>query len=280
MISAIYEVAYTIYHKYNKVDALEEYRSKLEPYIYMYLLENYGPMLQEHWKTYQPPLKSKNVFVIIERRAHPNFRFILQNIAWAAPDMAVYIFCSDENKPFLEAILSDKIAYYTIVEVFKGNPSCEEGKRDYNNLLTNYSFYESIASQGAKYMMTVQMDNIFRKKLPQSMFVGDYWGNPWFWEKEAAGGGGATMRRLEYMIKLCKEHRPNLEIPINGAEDSWISEKTVTYPSLEFRESFLMESVPAINPYVLHQFWTFANPYIELKKEAFIKYWTHLLTIT
>jgi len=39
----------------------------------------------------------------------------------------------------------------------------------YNNLLTDYVFYQAIH---AKYMMTVQMDNIFRKQLPQTIFVG------------------------------------------------------------------------------------------------------------
>lgn len=275
-ITAMYEVAHNIFHKYNGLEALNEYRLQLEPFIYMYLTEKYGPMLLDHWKTYAPPKESDYAFVIVERRSHPNFRFILQNIAWAAPYMSVYIFCSDENKPYIHALLDNKVQCYNIIEVFKGNPSRDKGVQDYNRLLTNYTFYESIK---AKYMVTVQMDNIFRRKLPYSIFVDDYWGNPWFWLKYAAGGGGCTVRRIEYMIQLCKDHRPNLNEPFNVNEDSWISEKTLDYPDIDFRTEFCMESIPAKNPYVLHQFWTFSNPYIELPPEIFMRYWTKLLTI-
>jgi hypothetical protein len=164
-------------------------------------------MLQEHWESYRPPLTSEHAFVIVERRAHPNFRFILQNMAWAAPHMAVYLFCSDENLDFIEAILGDKINSFHIIEAFQGDVSREEGKIGYNDVMTDYRFYESISS---RYILTIQMDNIIRRKIPASMFTGDYWGNPWAWRTHAAGGGGATVRRVAAMIELCKTpSRPN-----------------------------------------------------------------------
>ena len=173
-MEAIYELVKSIAKKgYDKNKEFDVQRNVLEPYIYHYLIEKYGPMLETHWATYFPPLKSDNVFVIVERRPHPNFKFIIQNIAWAAPHMAVYIFCSDENRKFINAVLGDKAAHFTIIEIFKGDVSPEEGKIQYNNLLTNYQFYESIP---ATYMLTVQMDTVFRKKLPNSLFTGDYWG--------------------------------------------------------------------------------------------------------
>jgi len=242
----------------------------------MYLLQTYGQMLDAHWANYYPPKQSDYAFVIVERRVHPNFRFILQNIAWAAPYMSVYIFCSDENKAFIHALLGDKRDHYTIIETFVGDVPRTQAIQDYNNLLTDYVFYQAIH---AKYMMTVQMDNIFRKQLPQTIFVGDYWGNPWFWKKDAAGGGGASIRRVAYMIELCKTHRPNPGEPVNSNEDSWISEKTVNFPDIDFRTEFSMESAPAQDPYVLHQFWTFSNPYIELGKDIFLRYWAQILTI-
>ena len=277
MIPVMYEVASSIYHNYSKKEALHTYRTQLEPYVYMYLIQNHGKMLEDHWANYYPPKQSDYAFVIVERRQHPNFRFILQNIAWAAPYMSVYIFCSDVNKSFIRALLGDKINHFNVIETFTGNPARDEAIKDYNNLLTDYVFYEAI---DAKYIITVQMDNIFRRKIPDSIFVGDYWGNPWFWEKTHAGGGGASIRRVSYMIDLCKKHRPTPSIPVGENEDSWISEKTVNYPDIDTRTEFSMESVPAKDPYILHQFWTFTNPYIELGPQIFIRYWTHLLTIS
>ena len=280
-MEAIYElVQLIIKQEYDPATELDVQRTVLEPYIYHYLIEKYGPMLEAHWMFYIPPAKSDNVFVIVERRPHPNFKFIIQNIAWAAPHMAVYIFCSDENHAFINAVLGDKAPYFTIIEIFKGSVSPEEGKTQYNNLLTNYQFYESIP---ANYMITVQMDTIFRKKLPNSLFTGDYWGAPWAWQVEAAGGGGATIRRIAAMSALCRQFRPDISIPIDGVEDFWISSKLPesSYPDLEFRKNHILESVPAADPCILHQFWTFSKDHSKIiTRDQFIWFYTMLLTFT
>lgn len=276
MLSAAYEVAKIESKKHDHTARLDVYRNVLEPYFYSHLTEHYGKMLQEHWESYRPPLTSEHAFVIVERRAHPNFRFILQNMAWAAPHMAVYLFCSDENLAFIEAILGDKINSFHIIEAFQGNVSREEGKIGYNDVMTDYRFYESISSS---YILTIQMDNIIRRKIPASMFVGDYWGNPWAWRTHAAGGGGATVRRVAAMIELCKKHRPDPTIDVPPLEDAWIAERTDSFPDFEFRRAHLMESIPANDPVILHQFWTFTDAYIVTPRDNVVKYWTHLLTL-
>ena len=277
MLAAAYEVAKIERKKHEPNARLDVYRNILEPYFYYHLVENYGTMLQEHWTSYRPPRESENAFVIVERRAHPNFRFVLQNMAWAAPHMAVYLFCSDENRAFIESILGDKADCFHIIEVFTGDVSREEGKSGYNHIMTDYHFYESIS---AKYILTIQMDNIIRRKIPDSMFVGDYWGNPWAWRSAAAGGGGATVRCVDAMIKLCRRHRPDPSIHIPELEDSWIAERTVSFPSFEFRREHLMESVPTENPVILHQFWTFTDAYLIMPRNDVVSYWTQLLTLT
>ena len=277
MLAAAYEVAKIESKKHEPAARLDMYRNTLEPYFYSYLVENYGKMLQDHWETYRPPLESEHAFVIVERRAHPNFRFVLQNMAWAAPHMAVYIFCSDENLDFIAAILGDKGDSFHIIKAFSGDVSREEGKNGYNHIMTDYRFYESIS---ATYLLTIQMDNIIRRKIPSSMFVGDYWGNPWAWRAHAAGGGGATVRRVAAMIDLCKKHRPDPTIDIPPLEDAWVAERTVSFPDFPFRRAHLMESVPAENPVILHQFWTFADAYLAEPRDQVVQYWTHLLTLT
>lgn len=277
MLSAAYEVAKIESKKHDHMARLDIYRNVLEPYFYSHLVENYGKMLQEHWESYRPPLNSEHAFVIVERRAHPNFRFILQNMAWAAPHMSVYLFCSDENLAFIEAILGDKINSFHIIEAFQGDVSREEGKIGYNDVMTDYRFYESISST---YILTIQMDNIIRRKIPASMFTGDYWGNPWAWRSHAAGGGGATVRRVAAMIELCKKHRPDPTINVPPLEDAWIAERTNSFPDFSFRRSHLMESIPTEDPVILHQFWTFTDAYVIMPREEVIKYWTQLLTLS
>ena len=277
LLYAIYEVIQIEKKKTpNTGEILDKLRNALEPYIYFYLIEKHGIMLQTFWESYRPPWKSDNVFVIAERRAHPNFRFILQNIAWAGPDMAVYIYCSDENQAFIEAILGDKRDYYHIIPVFSGNPTREEGKQAYNTLLTDYRFYQTIQ---AKYMLTVQLDNIIRKRIDPAMFTGDYWGNPWSWDSGAAGGGGATVRNINAMIELCRVHRSEPNEPFNETEDKWLSDRVTNYPDESFRSNHLMESIFVEDPHILHQFWTFGNDYLVLPREVFVEYWKKLLTI-
>jgi len=277
LLHAIYEVIQIEKKKTPDTgELLDKLRNALEPYIYFYLIEKHGTMLQTFWESYRPPWQSDNAFVIAERRAHPNFRFILQNIAWAGPDMAVYIYCSDENQAFIEAILGDKRNCYHIIPVFSGNPTREDGKIAYNTLLTDYRFYQTIQ---AKYMLTVQLDNIIRKKIDPTMFTGEYWGNPWSWELGAAGGGGATVRNISAMIKLCHVHRVDPDTQFNDTEDKWISDRVTNYPDESFRSNHLMESVFVEDPYILHQFWTFGNDYLVLSREAFAECWRKLLTI-
>ena len=277
ILQSIYEIVLSESNKNHTRDVLLDInRTVLEPYVYQYLMELYGPMLRSHWETYIPPKKSDHVFVIVERRVHPNFRFILQNIAWAAPYMAVYIFCSNENQEFVEALLGSKKDHYHIIPVFTGNPSREEGKHVYNNLLTDYRFYQLI---DASYMLTVQMDNIFRKKIDPQMFIGEYWGNPWNWKQDAAGGGGATVRNISAMIRICTTYRNNPDMLFNEIEDDWLSNHVIDYPSLAFRSEHIMESTRVHDPHILHQFWTFLDSYLHLPRDGFIEFVQHLLTI-
>jgi hypothetical protein len=252
----------------------------LEPYIYNFLLVNYGPALDKFWQTYRPPKKADNAFCIVERRPHPNFWYILRNIAWAGPQMSVYIFCSDENEEFIRTLLGDKVECYNIIPFFKGNPSREQGIQDYNNFYTDYRNYEMI---DAKYIMTVQMDIFIRRKLEMEMFMTDYYGNPWAWNQEDPGGGGATVRRVAKMIEICKRWRPDPSISCPISEDGWINEKIKecgTWPNKIIRSTTFMETLLHENPYVVHQTWSFTDVLLKDGKDVFLGLWRMLLTFT
>jgi len=262
-------------------EQLDAIRQKLEPYIYHHLIETYSPILNAFWANYNPPKQAPYAYVIVERRPHPNFAFILKNMAIAAPHMSVYIFCSDENIEFIKILLGNKIANYNIIKAFSGTASRTQGKIDYNNLLTDANTYSQI---NAEYILTMQMDCIIRRKIPSTIFRGTYWGSPWGWKSHMPGGGGSTVRNVKQMIELCKKYRPDPKILLTETEDAWIAEKlafepAMSFPDLEFRRAHIMESMPADNPIVLHQFWTFVHQYQQVQADVFLKYWTHLLTL-
>ena len=254
-------------------ERLHAFRTELEPYIYHYLIEQYGLRLNAFWDSYTPPLKSDKAYVLVERRAHPNYPFLLKMMAWAAPHLSVYLVCSDENLEFIKMILGDKIEHFHIIVAYSGEVSRDQGRAEYNQLLTDASFYEQI---DAEYMVTMQMDVFLRRKLTDDLFCGDYWGAPWGWRQERAGGGGATIRRVRKMIEICNA---DSSTPCNDCEDSWIADRIQDFPSLDFRRAHIMESMYAEDPIIVHQFWTFLDSYDIQDQNRFTEALTRILTI-
>ena len=76
----------------NSPTMLSNLRNKLEPFVFNALEETYGRELTEFWKWYIPPKKAKRSYMLVEGRIHPNMWFVLRNMAWAGPEMAVYIY--------------------------------------------------------------------------------------------------------------------------------------------------------------------------------------------
>jgi len=271
----------------------QKIRAETEPLVFAHLQERYGKMLTDFWQTYLPPLKTPHAFVMCERRAHPNMWFILRNIAWAGPNMAVFIFCSSENYSAIKALLGNKANSFHLIQYFDGNPAeRKDAIREFNNFYTNYQVYEQIvALSGAEYIVTVQMDNYFRKRLVPQLFVGDYYGACWTWNFDLAGGGGLTMRRVQKMIEICKEHRPNvsIDVPDCAGEDYWIASKIQPdkFPDVLDRLGiFLERSVIVmmgdkkgfiIDPYAVHQTWAYC--YQEFSRDEYLFIWKELLTL-
>lgn len=266
-------------HRYQSNEMLISLRTDLEPFIYQYLSQKYGPALEEFWETYIPPKKSTIAFVILEPRIHPNFKFILQNIAWANPGASIYIFCSDLNYFFIESILGDKLDSFHVVQYIQDIKSKEEGYSFYNSTLIEKDIYTKI---DAEYMITVQMDTFFRRQFTNELCVGSYWGSPWMWAKENPGGGGVTVRNIKVMRKILPKTFPG-EIPQDMREDGWIGNEILRlgleYPPFPFRRDMLMENIAADNPIAVHQFWTFLSNFNPLEQDEFIQYIHSLLTL-
>ena len=296
-LESIYEIAIHLHNKWAKIikevtitsqaeatdlqkNRLDSFRLTLEPHIYHYLIETYSKKLDDFWKSYTPPKKAKRAFVIVERRSHPNFWFILRNIAWSNPDMSVYIFCSDENINFVKSLLGEKISNYNLIVAFKGDATRERGKKEVDNLLSNYKVYNFI---DAEYIMTVEMDTFYRRKVPETIFTGTYWGNPWAWTAKTPGGGGVTIRNVKKVSEHCLKLRPDPTIDLYTAQDAWLSDSVFSengeFPDLEFRANHIMENIPVNNPVAVHQFWTYLDSYNILDRSKFIENIKNILTI-
>jgi len=266
----------------NPPKILSNLRNKLEPFVYNSLEQSYGNKLTEFWKTYLPPKTAKRAFMLTESRIHPNMWFVLRNMAWAGPDMAVYIFCSDYNYDYIINLLGDKATHFNIINIYKNTTSPYQA---YHNLFTNWKMWESIEAEHA---MLVQMDIYFRKRLDDCLFKYDYYACRWAWKPEEPGGA-LTICRVSKMIEILKEHRPNLDIDCPIPSDEFINQIIKingTYPPLMENIENLMESLQVLNmpegkrliidPYAVHQPWTFSYTF---SQEEFRIFWRELLTI-
>ena len=258
-----------------QTNLLKTLRHGLEPYVYAHLEATYGQKLTEFWKSWIPPLRSAKAFVLVERRTHPNFWFVLRNMAWAGPNMAVYIFCSDENVNFIKTCLGDKLQYVNLHVIFKGNPPTDEAILEYSDFFTNFTVYQFLASQGIEWILTVQMDVFFRKKLTDKLFFTEFLGAVWAWIPDGTGCGGSSVRKVQKMLEICLKFRPELGVRCPFPEDGWfdlkLKESGHIFPPLEERVHFIMESIFVPDPYIIHQFWTFLTSSLGEERNTFLR---------
>ena len=270
----------------NSAKALSNIRNKLEPFVFGALEQQYGHKLTTFWKTYTPPIKAKKAFMITEGRIHPNLWFILRNIAWAGPDMSVYIFCSDQNFPYIMELLGDKAKHFNVIVAFNGDPPKEQAMQEYNNFMTSYTTYQLI---DAEYVMTIQMDVYVRKRLEDHLFRYHYMACRWAWKSDEPGGA-VSVRNISKMIELCQKARPDLTVNCPIPEDEFINRLIMANncqqaPVMENIEN-LLESIHVFNtqqgsrlitdPYFVHQAWTFSWTFT---REQFTQFWQRLLII-
>jgi len=269
----------------NSPKMLSNLRNKLEPFVFNALEEGYGRELTEFWKTYTPPKKAKRSYMLVEGRIHPNMWFILRNIAWAGPEMAVYIFCSDQNYDYIMNLLGDKAPHFNVIVAFKGDPPKEQAMQEFIDLYTSWKTWKLMETD---YAFLIQMDVYIRKRLDDCLFNYDWYACRWAWKIDEPGGG-ISICRVTKMIEILKEHKPNTDAHCPISSDEFINKiikVNGTYPPLMENIQNLMESMQVfigegykqiiINPYAVHQAWTFSYTF---SQEEFRLFWRELLTI-
>ena len=267
----------TMFDEYpnNTDEARHERRMALEPRIYKLLNDKYYSILDDYYKSAVIPL-SKNAIVIIERRKHENFAFILRNAVYFARGWSIFVVCSDENLEFCRASATASAvasatasakANITFMPIFKGSPDRDTARNEYNSLLKTAAFYESFP-KCVKGIFIVEMDCYFLRNIPDYITRYDYVAAPYSWDKTSAGGG-LSFRRIAAAIDICNRFPPDSI----WAQDCYICNgmKTLGYNMPDFDTAYacIVESCLYEDPVGVHQWWTFFTNYVDNKELLF-----------
>jgi hypothetical protein len=233
------------------------HRIRLEEPIFDYLRSTYGSVLKDAFRMMTIPTTSINTVLLVERREHPNIEFVLHNFMYFCKGFSLTIVCSDTNEGYIRRILGKHEDSTTILPLFKGFGTREEGIDDYNRLFTTKSFWESI---NAEYILSIQTDCYLRKPLPPILWTVDYVASPWKWKPTMVGGSGLTFRKKDCVIDICK-----LSYKTAGGEDVYFSRGCIILQkkvlSFEEQVDIFSESCMSDDPVGVHQWWTYATPY-------------------
>lgn len=228
-------------------------RMALEPLVFGALTRKYGAFLKRFWDSHTVPKTNKRI-VIVERRIHPNLAFVLYNAAYYGRDWGITILCSDVNYEYCKSIIGEKETV-SVIPVFTGIGTPVEGKQEYNQLLQSIGFYNLFQED---HLCIMETDCYFRRKIPDWVLDYDLVGCPYKWDEQMAGGG-LSFRNRNAMLQICTTFPEKLE-----AQDVYLwkgaQELQMRLPSFERAADQLTESVFSLNPFGVHQWWTFFFP--------------------
>lgn len=229
-------------------------RQQLDYYVFQVLQNLYGAKLQEFWDEYTIPLESDKAVVIVERRAHPNLKFCIQNAMYFCRGYALHIFCSEANLSFLKHILGSQLENVHIHIQFDGIGTSAQGYTEYNTLLKTKRFWESFQEE---HIITLETDSYFLKPLPESIYDFDYVSSVWPWDTSKPGGGGLTYRKRSVMLNICTNYTHDNP----GAQDMYVSNGVLalgyTFPSVQQSLHYFTESIFSEKAIGTHQWWTY-----------------------
>lgn len=230
---------------------LHRCRTELEPFVYSYLNDTYGPLLSSHWASCTIPLESTKGIVIVERRCHPNLRFTIQNAVYFAPGYSLHIICSEANREFVEEICESQLGSVHIHPVFKDIGTPESGKKEYNMLLKSYGFWSFFPEE---WLLCMETDAYLLAKLPEEIYNYNYVASKWHWVPGQAGGGGLSHRKKSFMMEICSIDSLNAEM-----QDCFASEGLALLGHPVMDGDIFGETSCDYKTIGTHQWWTFST---------------------
>jgi hypothetical protein len=230
-------------------------RMCLDTLLYDILKQKYSEKLKGFWDQYKVPRTSDSTLVFIERRIHPNLAFLLYNAAYFARGWNIVVICSDINYEYCKKICGHNASSVDIRPWFKGNPTPEVGKQEYNNIQKETTLYESLPGE---YLLFLEVDCYVRKPIPEEWKKYDLVAAPYEWDTETVGGG-FSYRKKSSMIEITKHYKDDV-----WAADAYIMNGIKTLgmkiPPFELGITYISESCIYEDPIGVHQWWTFFFP--------------------
>lgn len=239
-------------------------RLALEPFIYDILKTKYGRTLDAWWKKYTIPnhTQSDKTIVIIERRIHPNLWFLIRNFCYFCQGWSVLFVCSKTNIRYIQEILEHNRNNCMFMVAFSDSPDREKAIQEYNTLLKDANFYNTLPSENNLF---IQTDTYLRKPIPNEILQYDYVASPFTWDNTSAGGG-LSFRKRSAMIKICSQPNNAFE-----TEDTFIcngvKENEMKMPEFMEGIQYFVESCLYEDPVGVHQWWTFFHPGMEYAED-------------
>ena len=254
-INEIFSVISSIKDTSQFRDNLDKYRHELEPFVFKALNDLYGKEMDDFWNSSIIPKISDKAICIVERRCHPNLKFCLQNAAYYARGYSIHIFCSKANMNFVYLICGKQFNNIHVYPIFEDIGTPEAGKKEYNDLLKSYAFWNSFKEE---HIVTIETDSYFLKPIPDSIYAYDYVGSRWVSKEKEPGGGGLTYRKISVMKEILE-----LKIEDHEMQDTFashgIQRLNKKFPTLEEAFYYFIEGHISDCGIGVHQWWTFLH---------------------
>ena len=193
--------------------------------------------------------------IIIEPRKHKAFHFVINNfLDNLSNEWNIIIFHGINNEEFIKNIINNLKETYinriTLINLNVENLTITE----YNNTLTNESFYNYIPTET---FMIFQTDTLILNKEKLSTFLNyDYVGAPWGHIPvacERVGNGGLSLRKKSKMLEIIRN------IKYSGKNEDvyfcYNPNNALYKPSLEEAMHFSVEEMFFDKPFGCHKPW-------------------------
>lgn len=255
-VCEIFSVLLSIKRSEEFTDNLHKYRCELDPFVFRSLHELYGKEFDDFWNSTTIPKVSDKAICIVERRCHPNLKFCLQNAAYYARGYSIHIFCSEANIDYVHTICGKQFNNLNVYPIFKDIGTPEAGKKEYNDLLMTYQFWNTFKEE---HVITIETDSYFLKPIPDSIYEFDYVGSKWISNEQEPGGGGLTYRKVAVMKEILEKIDTEGHVMQDTFASHGIKALNKKYPSLEEGNKYFIEGYISDQGIGVHQWWTFLH---------------------
>ena len=192
------------------------------------------------WLPFTIDSKSTYSAVIIEPGVHPHLVQAISNVVfYLGPGFGLDIFCSTENKPFLESRI-ECLRWPRDIRLHL-LPKTNLLLKDYNDLVLGEWFYNCLTKNNVSRIVMFQTDVLLRKNTIPEFKNYDYIGAPW--QNGTFGNGGLCVRSIDACLYAIRHvgFNPGLD-----NEDTYFSKQiqaiSSNVPTLKIASKFSIET--------------------------------------